>query len=253
VSTVDEIEVSTDPPLWELAHWRKRYGLVAGITGRGTSPVEPFDLGLGSQSPVAATMARWHRFRSALPQFGGMTLSRQVHRNVVAWHDHATPDWTVSEGYDGHATMAAGLLLLVSVADCVPIYLALPGRGAVALLHAGWRGTAAGILRGGVERLCQATGAPPADVVMHCGVAISGARYQVGREVMDGVGAPAVGTGPWHLDLRTRLAEQARRLGIGEVTVSGHCTAGAQDRFFSHRGSGGTDGRMVAYLGVPPG
>ena len=86
---------------------------------------------------------------------------------------------------------------------------------------------------------------------MHCGVAISGPCYEVGREVMDGVGEPAPGAGPWHLDLRSVLAEQGRRLGIGEVTVSGHCTARDAGRFHSHRRSGGTDGRMVAWLGYP--
>ena len=55
-------------------------------------------------------------------------------------------------------TTAPGVLLTVTVADCVPVYLVVPGRG-VALLHAGWRGTAGGILRAGVERLLAVTGA----------------------------------------------------------------------------------------------
>ena len=70
-------------------------------------------------------------------------------------------------------------------------------------------------------------------------------------EVMTGCGAPAQGPGPWHLDLRARLAEQAARLGLGTVTVSGWCSAHDRDSFYSHRASRGTDGRMVAYLGMP--
>ncbi len=64
-------------------------------------------------------------------------------------------------------------------------------------------------------------------------------------------GGDPEGPGPWHLDLRDVLAGQAEDLGIGTVTRSGHCSAAAADRFFSHRRSGGTDGRMVAYLGFP--
>ena len=54
-------------------------------------------------------------------------------------------------------------LLLVTVADCVPIYLVAPAKGAIALLHAGWRGTAAGILANGLEllRRRRRRGAPP--------------------------------------------------------------------------------------------
>lgn len=69
---------------------------------------------------------------------------------------------------------------------------------------------------------------------------------------MQAVGV-AMGSGSkQHLDLREVLIEQARRLGVGEVTRSGHCTASERDRFFSHRGSGGTDGRMVAWIGIEP-
>ena len=51
------------------------------------------------------------------------------------------------------------------------------------------------------------------------------------------------------LDLRTILTQQARALGIEQITVSPWCSAEERDRFFSHRASGGRDGRMVAYLG----
>jgi copper oxidase (laccase) domain-containing protein len=53
------------------------------------------------------------------------------------------------------------------------------------------------------------------------------------------------------LDLRAVLARQARELGIEDVSISPWCSAHDRDRFFSHRASGGRDGRMVAYLGRP--
>lgn len=239
----DELIVSADPPLWEVPGWRERFGVSAGITSRGSAS-EPFDLGLWSSTPVQATMGRWRRFRAALPEFAAQVMAHQVHGDRVLWHEAAS-GWVIHEAADGHATAAAGVLLLVTVADCVPIYLVTPAQGAIALLHSGWRGTASSILRRGVELLERRVGAAPADIVMHCGVAISGSRYEVGREVVDGLGLAVEGTGPWQVDLREQLGLAAQRIRIGEVSLSGHCTAEPGGPFFSHRGSGGQDGRMV--------
>lgn len=195
-------------------------------------------------------MARWRRFLATFPECPAATLAHQVHGDRILWHEGATSGWTIIEGADGHATRSPGRLLLVTVADCVPVYLIAPAQRTIALLHAGWRGTAAGILARGVELLQRQVGAAPSDLVCHAGVAISGPCYQVGREVMTGVGRDAPGTGPWQLDIRSVLTEQATALGVGEVTVSGRCSARDQGDFFSHRASGGADGRMVAYLGL---
>lgn len=237
-------------PRWEVPGWRERFGVLAGVTGRVGPDGVPFDLGLASDQPVGEVMSRWRTFRAAFPECPGMVSARQVHGADVLWHA-AAPGWTLHAAADGHATTSRGILLLVTVADCVPVYLVDRQARAVALLHAGWRGTAGRILARGVELLRERAGVFPADLVMHAGVAISGPRYEVGAEVIRGVGRDPVGEGPWHLDLREVLAEQARGLGVGEVTVSGHCTAGEREAFFSHRGSGGRDGRMVAWLGFP--
>jgi copper oxidase (laccase) domain-containing protein len=68
---------------------------------------------------------------------------------------------------------------------------------------------------------------------------------------MCGCGVPHAGAGPWLLDLRERLAEAGHRLGLREVSVSAWCSAHDRPAFYSHRGSQGSDGRMVAYLGFP--
>lgn len=223
--------------------------MVAGITGRGPGD-RGFDLGLWTGEPVAEVMARWRAVRAAEPGFGGFVMAHQVHGAEVCWHDGAA-GWTVHEGLDGHFTAAPGVMLLVTVADCIPVYLVAPGQGIVGLLHAGWRGTAAGILTCAVERLAARANVPPADIVMHCGVGICGSCYEVGSEVMTGCGVPATGPGPWHLDLRARLVEEARRLGVGEASASEWCSAHDRPAFYSHRASRGGDGRMVAYVGRP--
>jgi copper oxidase (laccase) domain-containing protein len=154
------------------------------------------------------------------------------------------------EGIDGWVTTTPGTYLGVTIADCIPVYLAVPGRG-VALLHAGWRGTAAGILGAGLEQLLLASGGAPSDVIMHCGVGICGSCYEVGSEVMAGCRIPHTGSGPWRVDLRDSLAGQAAGAGVEHITISPWCSAHDRPRFYSHRASGGSDGRMVAYLGMP--
>ena len=251
MSTADEVPVPGAVPLWQVPGWRERFGVVAGVTGRGSDPDQPFDLGLWTAQPVGAVLERWRRFRSALPECPRTVIAHQVHGDRVLWHSALAEGWTIVDGADGHATTTSGALLLVTVADCVPIYLVAPKQRAIALLHAGWRGTGCGILARGVELLKNHASVHSSDIVMHAGVAISGARYEVGPEVIAAVDKSLLPSGCSHLDLRQALLAQAKRMGIGEATASSRCTASRRDLFFSHRGSGGTDGRMVAYLGLP--
>lgn len=250
-AALDEEIVALGPPRLELRDWRAELGLIAGITARGSESGPGFDLGLWSGAPVGEVMRRWRLFRSSIPGFSSVVLGNQVHGTEVRAVG-APGGWLQVDGVDGWVTTAKGVLLTVTVADCIPVYLAVPGRG-IALLHAGWRGTAGGILARGTAALTAATRADASEIVMHCGVGICGECYEVGSEVMAGCGLAAEGSGPWHVDLRRVLAGQAAALGIGRVTSSTHCSAHQRTTFYSHRGSGGTDGRMVAYLGMPEG
>lgn len=229
-------------PGWET------FGVVAGVTERG--PGEPFDLGLAGSRPIKEVLDRWRALAAAFDRFDGIVIARQVHGTSVLWHDRAA-GLTILEGADGHATATPGILLAVSLADCVPIYLVDPVRRAVALLHSGWRGTAAGILANGVAALTE-RGSRPADLRVHAGVGICGDCYQVGAEVATACGRPPSGPGPVQLDLRQVIAGQAAGLGVGGVSVSTLCSAHTAGRFMSHRASGGRDGRMVALLGLLP-
>jgi hypothetical protein len=236
------------PPRLELAAWRERWGLVAGITTRG-SEATPWDMGFAGEAPIGAVLPRWHALVAACGHATGIVAARQVHGPEVRWHGQdAGPGLRLLDGCDGHATNVPGLLLAVTVADCVPVYLADPVRRVVGLVHAGWRGTAAGILERGLELLI-GHGARPEDVAVHAGVGICGACYEVGPEVLAHFRVPAEGKG--HLDLRAELARRARAAGVRDVSGSPWCAAHDDQLFFSHRASGGPGGRMVAYLGLP--
>jgi polyphenol oxidase len=247
IEAVSEVPIPGSIPRFELPQWRERYGVVAGITGRGAESERGFDLGLWSHEPVGEVMNRWLAFRRANPEFTAVVLGNQVHGVEVRQVDIGQ-GWIQIEGVDGWVSTRPGVLLAVTVADCIPVYLVAPGRG-IALLHAGWRGTAGGILQRGLELLVRATSMAPADLIMHCGIGICGSCYEVGSEVLIGCGLRVEGQGPWHLDLRNHLVVQARAYGLRRITTSTWCSAHDNHQFFSHRRSGGRDGRMVAYLG----
>jgi YfiH family protein len=233
-------------PRAELPEWTDRFGLRAGITLRG----QGFSLGLWSNEPAGSVLTRWRAFQeSARPAFRRFALAHQVHGTEVAWHGAGDDGWLIREGFDGHATSEAGVLLCVTVADCVPIYVCHSTSGHHALLHAGWRGIAAGVLERSVEALGTRVGARPADLAVHLGVAICGDCYEVGPEVLQAVTGREVGD-PGRLDLRGALATRVAGLGIGDLTVSPWCSA-HDEAFYSHRRSRGADGRMTAYLGRP--
>ena len=254
---MDEVPLAGPVPRFEVPGWRECFGVAAGITGRGDGGSgdedegRGFDLGLATDAPIAETLGRWREFRRADPAFGFVVLGHQVHGAEVMAVG-AGRGWLQVDGIDGWITTAPGTLLTVTVADCIPVYLVAPKRG-IALLHAGWRGTAAGILERGISALAKAAEVEESRIVMHCGVGICGMCYEVGSEVMAGCGLPADGPGPWHLDLRAHLLDRGRRLGLAAMTTSSWCSAHHRDRFYSHRASGGADGRMVSYLGIVPG
>jgi len=248
VRTTAESSVGTAAaPRYELEEWRRRFGVVAGITGREGG----FDVGLVSADPMRAVMTRWRAFEQSMgEEFSGVVVSVQRHGTDIGSYDTPVNGLLIQEGLDGHLTAVQGVLLGVTVADCIPVYLLHPHSGTMALLHAGWRGVAGGILERGVELVSSRSHADPCDIVMHCGVGICGRCYEVGSEVMEAI------TGKPHgksavLDLRQVLQDRAWGLGLSEVSVSSWCSAHDQDHFFSHRASGGDTGRMLAYLGRP--
>jgi len=202
------------------------------------------DYGLGDGEPPAPALARWLALRDELaPVASRLASARQVHGNKVLEHEPGGDGWTRHDGADGHIAFSGGVACVVTIADCVPVFVAHPG-GAIALLHAGWRGTAAKIVPKAIAVMA-AHGLEPAEMRVHLGPAICGRCYQVGPDVFEQL------TG-WqtirerHVDLRALLAEQAKEMGVRQLSASPHCTRCDNDRFFSHRA--GDAGRQVAVI-----
>lgn len=251
VRVVAEVPAPGDVPLWAHPEWAERFPwLVQGTTGRGSGE-EEFNLGLAGSQPVGPALDRWR----ALGRATGMATvvhARQVHRADVWTHrERGAPGIAVMDGFDGHATARPGLLLAVGVADCVPVSLVDGERRAVALVHAGWRGTAGGIVEAAAAILAREFGAEAGELWLHCGPAICGRCYEVGPEVHAGVRpACAPPPGPTPIDLRAAIAERAEAAGLSRerMTVSAHCTRCGPGDFFSHRG--GSPARQMGVLGI---
>lgn len=240
-------------PLWVQPEWEERFPwLVQGTTGRG-SGAEPFDLGLSGVQPVGQAMDRWRGLLAATEIPSGVH-ARQVHEADIWIHrEIGGPGILVMNGFDGHLTDRPGLLLSVGVADCTPVSIVDPQARVAALVHAGWRGTAAGIVERGIHRIVESCNSAPERLWVHCGPAICEACYEVGPEVHAAVNPERpVPQGPAPIDVRAAIVARVLAKGVpaAQVSVSEHCTRCGPPDFFSHRG--GDKGRQMGILGMRP-
>lgn len=200
--------------------------------------------GLAGSDPVGEVMSRWVDLQGELAQNARrLVIGRQVHGTRVVSHSGGWEGLLRTGEADGHIAMEKGIALTVSVADCVPVFIAHES-GAVAILHAGWRGTAARIIDSCIAEFVRRKIAPD-ELMVHLGPAICVRCYEVSAEVraqLTGETANRAG----NVDLRSLLAEHAHESGVQRITVSPYCTKCDNDRFFSHRA--GDTGRQVGVI-----
>jgi YfiH family protein len=247
IRTIRERWVDGPVALLRNEEWAARFPfLVQGTTAGGSRGA---DFGLFRSAPVGEVMTRWRLLRETT---GTTTVvhARQVHGARVLRHERVCAGIVVTdEDADGHVTREPGVLLTVSVADCVPVTLVSTGPHAVAMVHAGWRGAAAGALEAGLGALRDA-GADAASIWVHLGPAICGRCYEVGPDVFAALGLDV--PGDRLLDLRAVLARRAMDAGIPEaqISVSEWCTRCDGDTLFSHRA--GSTGRQLGFVALRP-
>jgi YfiH family protein len=145
---------------------------------------------------------------------------------------------------DGHALASPGVAAMVLTADCIPV--ALGATGAVAALHAGWRGLTAGVLEEGMRALREVGGR--GDVVAVVGPCAGACCYEVGEEVHAAfAGAHRDGR---LIDLRAIAHERLIKAGVAQVLDFEACTI-CDERFFSHRREGIRAGRQAGLAWIP--
>ncbi len=216
------------------------FGITALTTGRAFGT-----LGTGGDEPVHEVMGRWNAVVAFAASRGATRLatSPQVHGGEVHAHGAGWQGWLRATPADGHVSASRGTAIAVTVADCVPVFLAHPS-GAAGVLHSGWRGTAARIIERGIAQLAS-QGAPAHELRLHLGPAVCGACYEVSADVharLTGIdpGSPAT------VDLRAIIAGHARAAGVSHISVSSLCTRCDNGVLFSHRC--GDAGRQVGMI-----
>lgn len=216
-----------------------RFGVRAFTTTR-----EAGTFSLSGEDPCGEVMSRWTSLQDELSAHSRRTvIGRQVHGNTVITHRGGWEGLLRTGEADGHLAAEKGIALTVSVADCVPIFIAHPS-GVVGILHAGWRGTVARIVDAGLTAFGR-LGIAPDELHMHLGPGICGRCYEVSAEVRAQLtGQPANRAG--HVDIRSIIAEGASDAGVGNISVSPDCTRCDNDHWFSHRA--GDAGRQLSVI-----
>ncbi len=220
-------------------------GFVAGFTlrGEGLDLLPPDELARRLAAGLGAPGAEVRRLK-------------QVHGAAVVDASAGLPPPRPPEG-DALVTGRTGQLLAVSTADCVPLILLDPRTGTTAAVHAGWRGTAAGVVDAALDALLTRGAAPPS---LHAlfGPSISRDAYEVGPEVVAAVAARLDGGfpagarregagGKSFLDVALVNEAVLLRRGVapGRIFRPALCTAGEPGLFPSYRRDGARAGRIL--------
>ncbi|WP_242345307.1 peptidoglycan editing factor PgeF [Anaeromyxobacter terrae] len=231
------------------------HGFTTRPGGASPPPWEALNLGGAVGDDPLRVEENWRRLEAAT----GLRFARvrQVHGTRVVRATAATPP---AEEADGVVSVAAGVAACVSVADCVPVLVADPDGGAVAAIHAGWRGTIGLAAAEGVRAL-ELEGADPARLVAAIGPSIGPCCYEVSSELAERFrarfgaevvrGGAAVRLDLWRANL---LALEEAGVCAERVDVLGRCTACERELFFSHRRDAGRTGRQVGFIAprAPP-
>lgn len=232
-------------------------GPVGTAAGASTGPFADFNLGSHVGDDAGAVAANRARLRRILP--GEPLWLDQVHGTAVidapaAWQRGDATRQALPPQADAAVTRAAGTVLAILTADCLPVLLCDRSGSVVAVAHAGWRGLAAGV----IESAVRAMAVPVSGIMAWLGPAIGPAAYEVGADVADAFtrsdpGAAAAFAqrprGKFLADLYALARRRLALLGVEQVWGGDACTYGDPARFYSFRRDGRT-GRMASLIWI---
>lgn len=216
--------------------------------GYSRAPYHGLNLADHVGDDAAAVAANRRLVMEALGLPGEPMWLRQVHGSRVIDAAAAGANPTADAAY----TTRAGTVCAVLTADCLPILLCRRRGTAVAAVHVGWRGLAAGVIAASV----QATAADGAELLAWLGPAIGPQAYQVDDDVRDALNAAVndagdafarTSTGKWRVDLYHLARRALADAGVTRVYGGGWCAFSDERRFYSHRRDGVT-GRMATMV-----
>lgn len=225
--------------------------------GTSETPLNWFNLGRHWNTDESKTDALKNRERLC----GALGLD--ANRLTVPSQQHTSNIFVLEKGLqiglslpelDAVATDRVEDPILLHFADCVPVMIFDRHINALCVLHAGWRGTAGGIVTKGVQLLVERYGSKPSNIVAAVGPAIGSCCYETGDDVAQSLAATVkdasalirTSKGKPHPDLKAINAMQLMEAGVDKVDVSAWCTSCHPEVFYSHRQSGGQTGRQGA-------
>lgn len=225
--------------------WRLESEYGRGVFGRSHN-------GQGVGQDVSLSNANRDRVFADIAQHAGMASPfevvgmTQVHGSSVVLVEELAP--AALPEADALVTSQRGVVLTGVTADCVPVVLM--AEDGVGVIHAGWRGLAAGVVAHAVVELSQLTGARPDNLVAFVGPAASHCCYEVGDEVIEQIGESAVVSGS-HLDSAGTAIRQLNQLGVERIEAVDVCTICSDSKVLnSFRRDGDNAGRqgVLAWL-----
>ena len=204
----------------QIPELQREAGLVHGFS---TSAIGSVGL-THAPDPIPVLAARRAFARALGVDADHLTTAGAVHGAWVARIDEPRD---VVDGVDALVTDRVGVGLFATFADCYPIVLWDPERRCVALAHAGWRGTLAGVGLAAVKAMHDEFGSEPSRIVAGIGPGICGECYEVGEEVASRFDPRFVTAGHgdrFHLDLAAANRAQLEAAGVQHVHVLALCT-----------------------------
>ncbi len=241
-------------------------GFVNGFSTRlgGVSPFPDGDLNLAGYDEDSAANIEENRQRF-LNVFGGrytLTTVWQVHGESIKVVSDLADASDTNERADAIVSDLSGILAGVKTADCVPVLIGDPVKGAYAAIHAGWRGTSRSIVSKGLRRISEVYGSRPEDMIAAIGPAATCKNYEIGQDVISAFGEIEGGdryfvpTREGHalVDLIAANRDQLTDAGIApeKIHISPFCTMERTDLFFSYRiekKKYGKTGRLLSVIG----
>ena len=239
------------------------HGFSTRLGGVSQGIYASLNLGANRGDDPLRVRENYRRFCAALgANQDAMVFSSQVHgavvRTVTAADAGRGLDRPVDYDADGLITDVPGVPLVVFGADCLTILLSDPVRRVIAAVHAGWRGTALGIVDAAVEKMMRNYGSDPADIRAAIGPGISRCCFETDSDVPDAM-TEALGdaaspylhddeNGKFHVDLKGINALRLSRLGVLHTDVADECTMCRPDEFWSHRVTQGHRGSQAALI-----
>lgn len=145
---------------------------------------------------------------------------------------------------DGLITNDKDVILCIFTADCMPVFLASRDYSVVAMVHAGWRGLAGGIIESATIRFLEDFGISPQDIFAYIGPHISKCCYRIGDELKKAFNRPPEEE---FFSLSQEAQSQMKEIGIKRVFVNTHCTCHEYEMFYSYRREP-TDKRMMSLI-----